>query len=361
MVDLTPGFNLSHWGPIPYIAATGTKTPLGFGSGSAASNTPTGPSASELNQLTGQTMVQNGRLVGVTRGGDFVDLGPANGGGGSTATAPTGGTAAPALNQAAIDNTQKSIDALPGLLKAALAAEDQTYGNTNSAFDAQQAEQQKQYDTSSTTNQQNYDSNYMDAIRAGIHGLSGLFALLRGTGAGGGTADQNVRDIVGSTTANDIRTGADTRDQNQTGLDASLSSFLTDLKQKRQANADTHANNEASIRSKSNSNLQDLYSKMAGFYSDAGDTSAATDWMNRAGNLTPQIAADSRSQVSKYDTTPVIVHAPNLTAFAAPTQPSVTTTPSDGQVGSGIFAISPNTRKDKQQTPATQTPVLAGA
>lgn len=29
MVDFTPGFNLSHWGPIPYPAASGTKTVLG--------------------------------------------------------------------------------------------------------------------------------------------------------------------------------------------------------------------------------------------------------------------------------------------------------------------------------------------
>lgn len=266
-----------------------------------------------------------------------------------------GGSSEPAPNQAAVDNTQRAIAEIPGLLKAALASEAQTYDNTNAGFNAQQDQQQKTYDTSTTTNQQNYDSNFMDSIRAGIKGLGGLMALLRGTGAGGGTADQQVRDVVGGVTANDIRTGADTQKENQTALDSSLSSFLGDLRQKREENKDTHVNNERAIRRSSNSQLQDLYSRMAGYYGDAGNTAQRDAFMAGAGGLTPEIAADTRSQVSKYDTTPVVIHAPNLTAFSAPTQPNVVAAPSDNsQVGSGIFTISaPDRRKD-------QTPALAG-
>lgn len=270
----------------------------------------------------------------------------------STAPAGGGGGAAPkVLNQAGVDNTQRTIDEIPGLLQAALEAEGNSYGNTVGGFDAAQKTQQGAYDTGTVTNQQNYDSNFMDSIRAGIKGLGGLMSLLRGTGAGGGTAEQIARDTVGGVTAGDIRGGADTQKENQGQLDSSLSTFLSDLGIKRKAAEDTRVNNERAIRRDSNTQLQDLFGKMAGFYGDVGNTGAATDWMNRAGDLTPDIARNSRTQVSPYDTTPVVVHAPNLTAFADPTQPSVVTAPG-GQVGSGIFTMTdPRRRKDPTQVP----------
>ncbi len=148
-------------------------------------------------------------------------------------------------------------------------------------------------------------------------------------------------------TANDIRTGADTREENQLALDNSLSSFLTELGRKRRENEDTLVNNERAIRRDSDTQLQDLFGKMAGFYGDAGNTAEATSWMNRAGELTPRIADNSRAQVSKYDTAPVSIKAPELTAFASPTQPSVVTAPGC-QVGSGIFTITEPRRRREQ-------------
>lgn len=267
-------------------------------------------------------------------------------------TAPAAGTPGKALNQAGVNNTQSTIDQIPALLQAALQAEGTTYGNTTGGFDAAEGAQRKTYDASTVTNQKNYDANFMDSIRAGIHGLGGLMALLRGTGAAGGTAEDIARDTVGGTTANDIRGGADTQKENQGTLDSSLGTFLTDLGTKRRMADDTHVNNERAIRRDSNTQLQDLFGKMAGFYGDAGNAGASDTWMNRAGALTPDIAANSRTQVSPYDTTPVVVHAPNLTAFAPPTQPSVVTAPSDGQVGSGIFTMTdPRRKKDVAPTP----------
>lgn len=266
------------------------------------------------------------------------------------APAPAGGTPAPAgpvFNQAGADNTQRTIDEIPGLLSSALASEGTTYGNTVGGFNASEGAQRDTYGKSTVTNQNNYDSNFMDSIRAGIHGLSGLMSLLRGTGAGGGgTAEDMARDTVGGVTANDIRTGADTQKENQGALDSSLGTFLTDLQLKRKAAEDTRVNNERAIRRDSNTQLQDLFGKMAGFYGDVGNSGASNEWMNRAGALTPDIAANSQTQVSPYDTTPVTVQAPQLTAFSGPTQPSVQTAP-DGQVGSGIFTMTdPRRRKD---------------
>lgn len=273
----------------------------------------------------------------------------------SSSPAPTGGTApAPAkvVNQAAIDNTQRTINELPGLLTAALNSEGVRYGNVAKEFDTQESGQRKTYDTSTTTNQQNYDATFMDSIRAGIKGLGGLMALLRGTGAAGGTVDDQVRDTVGGVTSNDIREGADTRKENQGALDSSLSGFLTELGSKRRVNEDTRVNNERAIRRDNTTQLQDLYGKMAGYFGEADQTANANWWMTRAGELTPEIARNSMSQVSAYDTTPVTVQAPQLSAFAGPTQPSVLAAPASGQVGSGIFTMSDRRRKDPNLVPA---------
>lgn len=270
--------------------------------------------------------------------------------GGPAPSGGSGGAGGAALNQAGINNTQMTIDQLPGLLEAALQAERTKYGNAVNEFNTQEQNQRKTYDTSTVTNQQNYDSTFMDSIRAGIKGLGGLMSLLRGTGAGGGTAETEARDTVGAVTAQDIRGGADTRNENQIALDGSLSSFVDELGRKRRMNEDTLVNNERAVRRDNSTQLQDLFGKMAGFYSDAGDTGNATNWMNRSGSLTPEIAQNSRTQVSAYDTAPVAVKAPELTAFAGPTQPSMQVAP-DGQVGSGIFTMSDTRRRKDQMAP----------
>jgi len=266
--------------------------------------------------------------------------------------APTGGSgAAPKVfNQAGAENTQRTIDQIPGLLEAALATERQRYQNTIGDFGAQESAQRKTYGESTTTNQQNYDANFMDSIRSGIKGLGGLMALLRGTGAGGGTAEDLARETVGGVTANDIRGGADTQKENQAALDNSLGAFVTELNRKKAMNEDAYENNQRAVRRDSNTQLQDLFGKMAGFYGDVGNSAESNNWMNRAGALTPEIAANSRTQISAYDTAPVTVKAPELTAFSAPTQPGIQTAP-NGQVGSGIFTMG-EPRRRRETTPA---------
>lgn len=280
---------------------------------------------------------------------------PSGGGGGGGGGAPAGsygggggGGAAPVLNEAAIRGTQATIRELPGLLAAALATEARRYQNAIAEFEAQEKQQRGVYDESTTTNQLNYDSNFMDSIRAGIKGLGGLMNILRGTGAAGGSVEGDVEDIVGGITSQDIRTGADTQKENQSALDTSLSTFLTELGGKRRENRDTLENNRRAIRRDSDTQLQDLYGKIAGYYGEADRNAEATDWMNRATRLTPRIARNSRTHLSKYDTTPIKVEAPKLTAFADPSQPDAISAPEDGQVGSGIFTIGERRRKEPE-------------
>lgn len=312
--------NLGQWdGNYQYIdggiRSTNTSTALGEGSG----------------YIPGVTMIDDPAVQKQT-----------------TTTPTTTTTNSNELNTGAITNTQRTIDEIPALLEAALAAEGTRYGNTVNEFGEQETGQRKSYEGNTVTNQKNYDANFMDSIRAGIKGLGGLMSLLRGTGAAGGTAEDTAQDTVGGVTSRDIRGGADTQKENQGALDSSFSGFMTDLGRKRSQNEDTFENNKRAVRRDSNTQLQDLFGKMAGYYSDADRTAEANDWMNRAGALTPAIAADSRTQVSPYDTAPVAVQAPQLTAFAGPTQPSIVTAPG-GQVGSGIFTM--DTRRRRETAP----------
>lgn len=255
--------------------------------------------------------------------------------GDSTGQAPaTTPVASHPLNQAAIDNTNKSLAELPGILQHALAANNQTYQNAQQSFDAQQQQQQQQYDHGTMTNQQNYDANEMGALRAGANGLSGLLSILRGTGAEGW-----ARNVVHDTTSGDIQDGLNTRNQNQTSLDNSLSGFLADLADKRHANDVTHQGNEFAARESNATGLQDLYAKLAGYYSDAGDNANATKYLNMAGDLAPDIARYGVAPVGKYDTSPVTVHAADISAFAAPTKQSVTYKSGNDGTGAGIFTV----------------------
>lgn len=306
-------------------------------------------------QVNGGFDITSGSNTNPTAQPAATPSGGGGGGGGGTSTlgagggAPSGGAALPVLNQAAINGTQLALDQLPALLQAALDAEATRYGNLTRAFADQEKAQRGQYDESTTTNQQNYDANYMDSIRSGIKGLGSLMNILRGTGAAGGTAQDMVRDTVGGITASDIRGGADTQKTNQTALDSSLSSFLTELKGKRQTAEDTRVNNERAIQRDNASQMQDLYSKMAGYYADGGRTAEAQSFMGRAANLTPSIAQNSMAKQSAYDTTPVAVKAPELAAFSAPSQPDAAVVPENGQVGTGIFTM--NRKKEQVQQP----------
>lgn len=276
--------------------------------------------------------------------------------GANRGSAPAGGgdgASRPELDQLAVNNTQRTINQIPGLLADAINTERRRYQNAIRDFGAQENRQRGVYDESTTTNQQNYDSNFMDSIRAGIQGLGGLMNVLRGTGASGGTVEDQARDVVGGVTAQDIRGGADVRQENQSELDNSLSAFLTDLERKRDVNRDTLENNRRAVSRDYNTQLQELYGKMAGLYGDADMGSQRANWMNKAGGLTPKIARNSRTQLGKYDSAPVEVQAPELTAFSGATQPNIAAPGADqssrGQIGSGIFTMSDRQRERENE------------
>jgi hypothetical protein len=249
-----------------------------------------------------------------------------------------GSPAQQVLNTAAIANTQRAIDELPRLLAEALARNQDEYEQAEQGFDAQEQQQRGQYDQGTVTNQQNYDANLMASIRAGIRGLSGLMSMLRGSR---GTAQDEARRVVSDVTSDDIRAGAETQKANQSALDNSLSTFLTALQEKRGRNKQALLDNESAIRRGNAAEAQKLNEKMAELYASGGDNTRAAEFLARAGEQTPLIAQYSNTPLVKYDTSPINVTAPELTAFRGATQPEVVNPAGErGQIGAGIFTLS---------------------
>lgn len=266
----------------------------------------------------------------------------ATGGGGGG-----GGRVYDPLNQGAVNATQASIDSLGTILAQALASAQTGYDNANNLMNQQEQSQRKSYDEGTLSNMQNYDANLGASLRAGRTGLSGLMAALRGGGgAGNDFARDWVQNTVADTAANDIREGYNTFDENKRGLDTTLSTFLTELGRKRQENEDTLVNNRRAANLYDAQQRQLLNQTLSELYGKAGMFDQASNFMAQAGNQAGRIAENSGARVSAYNTAPVEVKSPDITAFEAPEKQAMTASPD--RTSSGIFSILDPRRRERE-------------
>lgn len=267
----------------------------------------------------------------------------------SSSTAPSGGSGRvyDPLNQGAVDATNASLASLDTILANALANAQRGYKNAVGTMNQQEQSQRKSYDEGTLSNMQNYDANLGASLRAGRSGLSGLMAALRGGGgAGNDFARDWVQNTVADTAANDIREGYNTFDENKRGLDTTLSTFLTELGRKRQENEDTLVNNRRAANLYDAQQKQSLNQTLSELYGKAGMFDQASDFMGRAGSQAGRIAENSGARVSAYNTKPVEVESPDITAFAAPEERSMTASPD--RTSSGIFSILDPRRRERE-------------
>lgn len=275
---------------------------------------------------------------------------PVASGGGTTApvyNGSGGGKVYDPLNQGAVDATNASMAGLDTILAQALASAQTGYDNASRLMNQQEQSQRKSYDEGTLSNMQNYDANLGASLRAGRTGLSGLMAALRGGGGAGNDFARNwVQNTVADTASNDIREGYNTFDENKRGLDSSLSTFLTDLGRKRQENEDTLANNRRAANLYDAQQRQSLNQTLSDLYGKAGMFGQASDFMGSAGGQAGRIAENSGAKVSAYNTAPVEVKAPDITAFASPEKQAMTASPD--RTSSGIFSILDPRRRERE-------------
>lgn len=273
-------------------------------------------------------------------GGGVGGGGGGGGGGGSDAMRR-------ALNQAGITIANSKLSELDSLMADALAADEARYRNARALYDQQEADKRAQFDKGITTNTQNYDANLMASLRAGAGGIQGLMQMLRGAG---GTAVERARDAVRDVTAEDIRSGYEVNRENTDELQTNLSNFLTEIQRKRLEADDMRVNNERATRANFDTQRQQLFQDLAGYYGEVGDVGRVNDYASRIAALQPSIAQNSRAQVSDYSTLkPVEVAAPEITAFRGASNPDIVApgnTP--GRLGTGIFTADPERRRREQ-------------
>ena len=262
------------------------------------------------------------------------------GGGGGGYSAP-----APQVNQAAVNNTQSSINQLAGLLSRALAANRSDYNAANALFNKQEKQQRESFDKGVVTNQQNYDRNLMASLKAGIGGLKGLMSTLGG--AARGTAGKWAQDVTKGQASRDIQTGADTQKQNQGALENTLNTFLNDLSEKKRQNENTFRKNEYSIRGDNASQYQKLYKTMADLYASGGDNAKAQEFLSKSGSYTPQIARYGVAPRAAFDKSTIKVEAPKLADYSGAT--AMATKLSGGDTGDGNPFIISRSRKRQDE------------
>ena len=350
MVDLTPGFNLSHWGPIPYIAATGTKTPLGFGSdsSSAAQTTAVDPNK-EVGQIT-----LNGHIYGVNAGGDPIkDYGPVGGNvlGDNTAYQPGGGSGATAQDiadeqaywQDQIDNANQQLGRLPNQQQI---GERNIQNSYQSAYDrllGDKATTQRDYTTKrDQTVQDNITAK--NNIDTGVRNQNtALQRLLGSRGAGSSSAARVLAPYAAALQGNQQRAQVQTSyGRNLQGLDTAWGDYqgdwtnsVGDLGVQRDTNLSTlrsgidetkakllQAQSDAALQKAQagGASYQSARAARAPYTQRINSILAQIDSLGKAPTFTPKTVAYQAPDLASYDYS--ATGAPTVNSGVDPTQAS---------------------------------------
>lgn len=208
------------------------------------------------------------------------------------------GSAGPALNEAAVSNTQKAIDSLGTEEAVGLKSIDDSFNSLMTKYGNEAARNEADYQEGGVTNNQNFAKNKQNALLAAAQGRRGLRGTLSSIGALSGDGAALADRVVTEGANDDIGGATETATTNATMLDKAIGNFRDEDKERR-AEAETARNNsrtalEGSILSK----RQQFYQKMAELFGGADRTAEASTWLNRAGDLNTPIAQKSAVQAT---------------------------------------------------------------
>ena len=215
-----------------------------------------------------------------------------SGGGGGGGTVDTTAAARAA--------TQKSIDSLDTVLGNGLSDITKRYQNILAGYGEEEALNAKTYNDQVNQNEQTRTDTRQQALLAGAQGGQGLRATLASLNALGGTGALLANRAIAQTVNKDIGEGDKVFSNNATQLDNANNAMVADQKKRRQEADDARVGEEQALRKSVAANKQSLFEKMAGYFSDIGNTGAAGDYISRAGSLAPEIASYTRAQVTPY-------------------------------------------------------------
>lgn len=217
---------------------------------------------------------------------------PGSGGdGGASARAAAAEAAQRAARQAALNNTQKSIDSLGTELNVGYGNIDAEANAVRSRYQREAEGNEKDYSTQTVNNNQSLLKNKQNALQAAAQGARGLRSTLSSIGALGGTGQTLANRAVTNAANQDIGEASETAAGNARTLDTAIGKFRDEDRARREELEVSARNNRTALEGRVESKRQGFLQKMAELFSELGDAGQATNYLNQAGDLNNTIAA----------------------------------------------------------------------
>lgn len=196
-----------------------------------------------------------------------------------------------AARQAALNNTQKSIDSLGTELNVGYGNIDAEANAVRSRYQREAEGNEKDYSTQTVNNNQSLLKNKQNALQAAAQGARGLRSTLSSIGALGGTGQTLANRAVTNAANQDIGEASETAAGNARTLDTAIGKFRDEDRARRDELEVSARNNRTALEGRVESKRQGFLQKMAELFSELGDSGSATSYLNQAGDLNNTIAS----------------------------------------------------------------------
>lgn len=211
-------------------------------------------------------------------------------------TAPSGGggggTAAPAKpdRSNSIALNLAGLGSLDSSFNSGNAAIDQQLADVEGIYNTEKTAATTRFDSSNTSNNQNYQKNYQTSLVNAAQGRQGLFGKLASIGALSGDGITLANRAVAKGANDDISGAADTRDANASMLKEKFDDFTLEDERRRSEAKSAAAAAKKVNQGNTAKTRQEYYTKLSNDYAEMGNEGEAKRYAGMAGSLFPEIA-----------------------------------------------------------------------
>lgn len=205
-----------------------------------------------------------------------------------------GGTPAPVLNQAAVDATQRAIESVDTEQNVGYRNIDDSFGSLIGKYDVERGRNKADFDENTFTNTQNLSKNKQNALLSAAQGRRGLRGTLASIGALSGTGGELADRAVTTEANQDLGEATETYGTNARSLGKAWKRFDEEDQDRRREAETAKVNQRIALEGSLAAKRQSFFQKMAELFAEGGNTSAANDYLGRAGALNEEIAQKSR-------------------------------------------------------------------
>lgn len=219
---------------------------------------------------------------------------------GASTSAPSGGTAKPQLNQAAVDATNQAIASLDVERDTGYRNIDDSFNSLMSRYNKETKRNEKDYTEQTENNTNDLQKNKQNALIAAAQGRRGLRGTLAAIGALSGDGAVLADRAVTQGANQDIGEAGDAFAANAQTLDKAIDKYREDDKDRRAEAKTTRTNQRTALEGSIASKKQNFFQKLAELYGGADRTAEANANLQAAGNLNNEIASKTRVNATAF-------------------------------------------------------------